>query len=88
MIVNVFRAAAVLAVLSIPALSQAVKRAQFDVTHYQMDVALAPSERKLNATVDVTFTPLEDTRSVTFELNGSLKVDTITRVGTMTSAAR
>ena len=41
---------------------------------------LVPAERKINATVDVTFTPLEDTRSVSFELNGSLKVDTITRV--------
>jgi hypothetical protein len=41
-----------------------------------MDVALAPSENKLNATVDVNFIPLEDTRSVTFELNGSLKVRT------------
>ncbi len=65
--------------LTLPAVAQQVKRAPFDVTNYVMDVSLAPAERKLNATVDVTFTPLEDTRSISFELNGSLKVDSITR---------
>lgn len=57
-----------------------VTRAPFDVTNYTMDVTISPEERKLTATVDVAFTPLEDTRSVSFELNGSLKVDSITRV--------
>ncbi len=42
-----------------------------------MDVQLAPNENRLNATADVTFTPLEDTRAVTFELNGSLKVESV-----------
>lgn len=69
------------AFLSLPVFAQAVKRAAFDVTHYTMDVALSPNERKLNATVDVIFVPQEDTRSVAFELNGSLKIDSITRVG-------
>ena len=69
------------AFLSLPLFAQAVKRAAFDVTNYTMDVSLAPSERKINATVDVSFTPLEDTRSVAFELNGSLKVDSVTRIG-------
>jgi tetratricopeptide (TPR) repeat protein len=64
-----------------PAFGQQVKRPPFDVTNYVMDVSLSPVERKLSATVDVTFVPLEDTRSVFFELNGSLKVDTITRIG-------
>ena len=63
----------------LPSMAQAVKRTPFDVTNYVMDVALAPAERKLSATVDVTFTPLEDTRSVSFELNGSLKVDSMVR---------
>lgn len=67
--------------LASPAAAQQVKRTSFDVTNYVMDVSLAPLERKLNATVDVTFVPLEDTRSVSFELNGSLKVDSLTRVG-------
>lgn len=76
---NVFQAAVLLTVLSISIFAQAVKRTPFDVTRYQMDVALSPAERKLGATVDVTLTPLEDTRSLTFEINGSLKVDSITR---------
>jgi hypothetical protein len=58
----------------------APQRASFDVTNYQMDVALAPADNRLSATVDVTFTPLEDARTVSFELNGSLKIDSITRV--------
>ncbi|MEO6050837.1 MAG: M1 family aminopeptidase [Pyrinomonadaceae bacterium] len=65
--------------LTLPVLAQGTKRTPFDVKNYVMDVSLAPAERKLSATVDVTFTPLEDTRSVSFELNGSLKIDTITR---------
>ncbi len=76
---NVFPAVALLTVFSISAFAQAVKRPAFDVTHYLMDVSLAPTDRKINATVDVTLTPLEDTRSLTFEINGSLKVDSITR---------
>ncbi|MEP7076143.1 MAG: M1 family aminopeptidase, partial [Acidobacteriota bacterium] len=77
---NAIYVAAVAALLIIPAAAQQVKRSPFDVTNYVMDVALSPNERKLNATVDVTFTPLEDTRNVSFELNGSLKIDSITRL--------
>jgi hypothetical protein len=65
---------------SIAVFAQTVKRSPFDVTHYVMDVSLVPVERRLNATVDVTFTPLEDTRSISFELNGSLKVESVSRV--------
>ncbi|MBV9241919.1 MAG: tetratricopeptide repeat protein [Acidobacteria bacterium] len=73
-------AALLTTLLSFAASAQAVKRTPFDVTNYVMDVALSPTDHVLKATVDVTFTPLEDTRSVAFELNGSLKVDTITRL--------
>src|SRR5438034_6540842 len=69
------------AILAAPGLAQQVKRTPFDVTNYVMDVSLAPVESKLSAAVDVTFAPLGDTRSVSFELNGSLKVDSVTRVG-------
>lgn len=72
--------------LALPTVAQQVKRTPFDVTNYVMDVMLVPAERRLNATVDVTFTPLEDTRSVSFELNGSLKVTTITRQDKMSVA--
>src|SRR5436305_7141625 len=75
------------ALIAFPVLAQQIKRTPFDVTHYVMDVNLSPAERKLNATVDVTFTPLEDTRAVAFELNGSLKVDSVTRLGGPSAAA-
>ena len=78
-ILSVFYVAALALLLTLPVAAQQVKRTPFDVKNYVMDVSLAPTERKLNATVDVTFTPLEDTRSVSFELNGSLKIDSITR---------
>ena len=67
---NVLFTVGLAAALSLAAFGQAAKRSPFDVTHYQIDAQLTPSEKKLNATTDVTFTPLEDTRSVTFELNG------------------
>jgi len=73
--------AAILAAGSILTAAQQVKRAAFDVTSYTMDVALQPAENKMIATVDVSVVPQEDTRSFAFELNGSLKVDSITRIG-------
>ena len=77
---SAFKIVLLASLLSLPIFAQAVKRTPFDVTNYLMDVTLVPTERKLNATVDVSFTPLEDTRSVSFELNGSLKIDTVTRL--------
>ena len=65
--------------LSTAAAAQQIKRTPFDVTNYVMDVQLVPNENKLNATVDVNFVPFEDTRTVSFELNGSLKIESITR---------
>ncbi|MBA3353731.1 MAG: tetratricopeptide repeat protein [Blastocatellia bacterium] len=71
-------------VLSTSIFAQQTKRTPFDVTGYVMDVQLSPVENKLAATVDVTFVPKEDTRTVAFELNGSLKVDEVNRVGIST----
>lgn len=81
-----FKIAVLLAFVALPSLAQQIKRTPFDVTNYVIDANLSPSERKLTATADVTFTPLEDTRSVAFELNGSLKIDTITRMDRPVSA--
>jgi len=67
--------------------AQQVKRSEFDVTKYVIDAQLAPEDNKLTATTDVTFTMLEDARNVSFELNGSLKIDSITRVAGGTAAA-
>ena len=83
--------AAFLTVFSISGFSQKVKRTPFDVTNYVMNVSLVPAERRISATVDVAFTPLEDTRGVEFEMNGSLKIDSITRVdrtGSVSPAAK
>ncbi|MBA3320667.1 MAG: tetratricopeptide repeat protein [Pyrinomonadaceae bacterium] len=64
-----------------PAQQQQQGRARFDVTHYRIEAELKPAEHILRATGDVTFTPLDATRSVVFELNGSLKVEGIERNG-------
>lgn len=76
------------------AAAQQIQRTPFDVQHYRIDATLAPSTNMLSATADVTFVPQEATRTVSFELNGSLKIDSITRenvsavVGTATPARR
>ena len=61
--------------------AQQVKRSSFDVTNYVINAELSPIDNKLTATVDVTFVPAETTRSVSFELNGSLKVDDVSKLG-------
>ena len=73
-----FITASLIALTSLTAFAQQVRRTPFDVTNYVIDAQLVPSDRKLNATADVTLVPQEDTRTVSFELNGSLKIDTIT----------
>ncbi|MGH9943371.1 MAG: M1 family metallopeptidase, partial [Pyrinomonadaceae bacterium] len=52
-------------------------RARYDVQHYRIDAELRPAEHILRANGDVTFTPQDATRSIVFELNGSLKVEGI-----------
>jgi aminopeptidase N len=56
-------------------------RARFDVTNYRIEAELQPANHFLRAVADVAFTPLDATRTVVFELNGSLKVDAIERDG-------
>src|SRR6185295_581402 len=62
-----------------PAPQQPASR--FDVTHYRIEAQIIPEQHELHAGADVTFTPLDATRSVVFELNGSLKVESIERDG-------
>jgi aminopeptidase N len=57
------------------------QRARFDVTNYRIIAELDPNQHLLTATADVAFTPLDNTRSVVFELNGSLKIESIERNG-------
>jgi aminopeptidase N len=56
-------------------------RARFDVTNYRVEAELTPGQNFLGASGDVTFTPLDNTRTVVFELNGALKIEGIERNG-------
>src|SRR5258705_8468556 len=51
--------------------------ARFDVTNYRIEAQLIPEQHTLRAGADVTLLPLEATRSLIFELNGSLHVESI-----------
>lgn len=66
---------------SVTATAQQAGRARFDVTNYRIEAQLVPDQHLLRAGADVTFTPLDATRSIVFELNGSLKVEGIERNG-------
>jgi tetratricopeptide (TPR) repeat protein len=57
----------------------------FDVTDYRIEAQLVPASNRLQATADVTFVPKSDMRAVTFELNGSLKVESVQRVAGATT---
>lgn len=54
---------------------------RYDVTNYRIEVQLTPDEHMLRAGADITFVPLDPTRSVVFELNGSLHVDSVEKDG-------
>src|SRR2546425_5381019 len=60
---------------------QPVAGARYDITNYRIEVQLSPNEHTLRAGADVTFVPLDATRSVVFELNGSLHVDNVEKDG-------
>ena len=50
-----------------------------DVQHYKIDAELVPSSQLLKARAEVRFVPQAETRSVIFEMNGSLTISRITR---------
>ena len=62
-----------------PAPQQAASR--FDITNYRIEAQLIPDQHMLRAGADITVIPLEATRSLVFELNGSLRVESIERDG-------
>jgi aminopeptidase N len=62
-----------------PAPQQPASR--FDVTNYRIEAQIIPDQHVLRAGADITFVPLDATRSVVFELNGSLKIETIEKDG-------
>jgi tetratricopeptide (TPR) repeat protein len=54
--------------------------ADLDVQHYKIDAELVPSQQLLRARTEVKFTPLTETRSAIFEMNGSLTIKRIVRL--------
>src|SRR5215813_10659817 len=50
-----------------------------DVQHYKIDAELIPASQSLKARAEVRFVPQTETRSVVFEMNGSLTINRITR---------
>ena len=56
-------------------------RSRYDVTHYRIEAQLIPSESGFRAAAEITLTPLDSMRSIIFELNGSLKLESADRNG-------
>jgi len=50
---------------------------RYDITNYRIEAQLIPDQHMLRAGADISLVPLEATRSLVFELNGSLKVESI-----------
>lgn len=59
---------------------QQATKPTLDVQSYKMDVEIVPDDNRLKAVVDVKFRPSTSTRAVTFELNGSLAIEGVTRI--------
>ncbi|HEV8134628.1 MAG TPA: M1 family aminopeptidase [Pyrinomonadaceae bacterium] len=62
-----------------PAPQQQASR--YDVLNYRIEAQIIPDQHLLRAGADVTFVPLDATRSVVFELNGSLHIESIEKDG-------
>ncbi len=56
---------------------RASRQQKIDVQSYLIDAQVDPRAQTLNATVLVKFIPLEDTSSVTFELNNALNISKV-----------
>jgi tetratricopeptide (TPR) repeat protein len=59
---------------------------EIDVQHYKIDAELVPASQLLKARAEVKFIPLGETRSVVFEMNGSLTVKRVTRADVVAAA--
>jgi aminopeptidase N len=74
--------AAILAVVLAPsprlAAQTVAAKPTLNITAYTIDVDIHPKDHTLEATTQVTFTPLEDLPTAIFELHGALKVDKVT----------
>jgi aminopeptidase N len=73
--------AVVLSLFSASVVAQTAPGSRYDITNYRIEAQLNPDEHTLRAGADITFVPQEATRSIVFELNGSLKVDSVEKDG-------
>lgn len=60
------------------AAQNAVLKPTLNITAYTIDAEIRPQDHTLDATAQVTFTPLDDLPSVIFDLHGALRVDKVT----------
>src|SRR5665213_3489162 len=64
-------------------------RARIDVQTVALDAQINPTAQTLNATAKITFIPLDNTSTVTFELNNALNLTRVTDVeGRQVAASR
>jgi aminopeptidase N len=64
-----------------PAQQPPIAGSRYDVINYRIEAQLNPDEHVLRAGADITFVPQDATRSIVFELNGSLHVDSVEKDG-------
>jgi aminopeptidase N len=53
------------------------QRARYDIRHYRIVAELVPAQQQLSAAADVTFAPIDNARTFIFELNGSLRLESV-----------
>ena len=53
-------------------------RSRIDVQNYAIDAKIDPQAQTLTATAQVTFIPLDDTSTLSFELNNALNLSKVT----------
>lgn len=78
----------ILAMVVVPAavFAQSQKNPEIDVQNYKIEAEMIPAAQLLKARAEVTFVPVTETRSVVFEMNGSLNISRITfKPGTFTT---
>ncbi len=73
--------AVILGIAFIAMAQQPAAGSRYDIQNYRIEAQLNPDEHTMRAGADITFTPLDATRSVVFELNGSLHVDSVEKDG-------
>jgi tetratricopeptide (TPR) repeat protein len=67
-------------VWSLPAVNAQKGPTDIDVQHYKIDAEIVPASQLLRARAEVRFIPLTETRSVVFEMNGSLTIQRVKRM--------